>query len=62
MSEVCNGNHQVNSSNHHRRVNRLWVEWKIQIEAKEYHILVVDGEKIKLDLLSKASKSMRPPH
>ena len=36
MSEVCNGNHQVNSSNHHRRVNRLWVEWKIQIEAKEY--------------------------
>ena len=45
MSEVCNGNHQVNSSNRHRRVNRLWVEcqWKIQIEAKEYHI--ADGEK-----------------
>ena len=43
MSEVWKGNHEVDSSNHHKRVNRLWVKWGIQIESKEY--CEVDGEK-----------------
>ena len=43
MSGVWKGDHEVDSSNHHRRVNRLWAKWEIQIEPKEY--CGVDGEK-----------------
>ena len=37
MSEEWKDNHEVDSSNHHRRVNRLWVKWEIQIQSKEYY-------------------------
>jgi hypothetical protein len=43
MSEVWKDNHEVDSSNHHRHVNRLLVKWEIQIESKEY--CGEDGEK-----------------
>ena len=43
MSEVWKGNHEVDSSSHHRRVNRLWAKWEIQIDSKEH--CGVEGEK-----------------
>lgn len=43
MSGVWKGNHEVDSSNRHRRVNRLWAKWEIQIEPKEHS--EGDGEK-----------------
>ena len=36
MSEVWKGSHEVDSSSHHIRVNRLWAKLETQIESKEY--------------------------
>jgi hypothetical protein len=59
MSEVWKGSHEVDSSNHHRRVNRLWAKREIQIESKEY--CGVGGEKQDWTCRVKVSnvKSMR---
>jgi hypothetical protein len=59
MSEVWKGSREVDSSNHHRRVNQLWAKYEIQIESKEY--CGVDGENEDWTCLAKVSnvKSMR---